>query len=324
MINKPGDVVREMMEGLVSAYGGSVHILDGVNAIVRCDIEEAKVALLVGGGSGHEPIYHGLVGPGLADGAAIGNVFAAPSPDIVLAATKAVDRGTGVLYVYGNYSGDNMNFDIGAELAAESGVSTRTVRIADDVAIDKKADRRGIAGLLFVVKIAGAVCTKAATLEEAEEVTKKAQENVRTMGIALSAGTAPESGEATFLLDDDEIEIGMGLHGEPGVSRGPMKSADELVDLMMDRILSDLPYRSGDEVALLINDLGATTSMELLIINRRVHEILSEKKIRIYDTIIGSYCTSQEMAGASITLLRLDDELKHYYDMPADSFAYKK
>ena len=324
MINRPGDVVREMMEGLVSAYGGSVRKLDGVNAIVRSDIEEAKVGLLVGGGSGHEPVYHGLVGPGLADGAAIGNVFAAPSPEIVLETTQAVDRGKGVLYVYGNYSGDNMNFDIGAELAAELGVVTQTVRVADDVAIDKKADRRGIAGLLFVVKIAGAACAEAATLEEAEEVAKKAQDNVRTMGIALSAGTAPESGEPTFLLNDDEIEIGMGLHGEPGVSRGPMKSADELVDLMMDRILADLPYQSGDEVALLINDLGATTSMELLIVNRRVHEILSERDIRIYDTVIGSFCTSQEMAGVSITLLRLDDELKHYYDMPAFSFAYRK
>jgi phosphoenolpyruvate---glycerone phosphotransferase subunit DhaK len=324
LINAPSDVVREMMEGLVSAYGGSVHILDGVNAIVRSHIEEAKVALLVGGGSGHEPVYHGLVGPGLADGAAIGNVFAAPSPEIVLEATKAVNRGKGVLYVYGNYSGDNMNFDIGAELAAESGIVTRTVRIADDVAIDKRADRRGIAGLLFVVKIAGAACAEAATLEEAERVARKAVENVRTMGIALSAGTNPESGEPTFLLGDDDIEIGMGLHGEPGVSRGPMKSADELVDLMMDRILPDLPYQSGDEVAVLINDLGATTTTELLIVNRHVREILSERGIRTYDTVIGSFCTSQEMAGASITLLRLDDELKHYYDMSADSFAYRK
>lgn len=312
------------MEGLVSAYGGAVRKLDGVNAVVRSTIEDDKVALLVGGGSGHEPVYHGLVGPGLADGAAIGNVFAAPSPEIVLEATKAVDKGKGVLYVYGNYSGDNMNFDIGAELAAESGINTRTVRIADDVATGKKEDRRGIAGLLFVVKIAGAACTEAETLQEAEQAAKKAQENVRTMGIALSAGTVPESGEPTFMLDDDEIEIGMGLHGEPGVSRGPMKPADELVDLMMDRILSDLPFQSGDEVALLINDLGATTSMELLIVNRRLHQILSEKGIKIYDTVVGSYCTSQEMAGASITLLRLDDELKHYYDMPAVSLAYRK
>ena len=324
LINNPRDVVEEILGGLVAAYGGKVRCLPDANALVRTNIEPDKVALLVGGGSGHEPVYHGLVGTNMADGAAVGNIFAAPSPEIVLAATKAVERGKGVLYLYGNYAGDNMNFDIGAEMAEEEGISTRTVRIADDVAIAEKEDRRGIAGLLFVVKIAGAACAEVGTLDEAARIVRKAEENVRSMGIALSAGSIPETGEPTVELADDEMEIGMGLHGEPGVMRGPMIQADEIVDRMMDRILSDLPFRRNDRVALLINDLGATTMMELLIINRRVHGILHEQGIEVHDTVIGKYCTSQEMAGASITLLRLDDELKTYYDMPADSFAFQK
>ncbi len=323
MINDPARVVDEMIEGLVMASGGRVVRLPEVNAIVRSRIPDGKVALLVGGGSGHEPIYHGFVGENMADGAAIGNVFAAPSPDIVLAATKAVSRGKGVLYLYGNYAGDTMNFDIGAELAADEGIRVETVRIADDVSIPDKADRRGIAGLLFVVKIAGAACASVDSLEEAVRVTQKAENATRTIGIALSAGTVPETGEPTFVLPEDEIEIGMGLHGEPGVRRGRMEPADDLVDAMMARILADLPFSRGDRVAVLVNDLGATTMMELLIIRRRVGQILAEAGIEIVDTQIGSFCTSQEMAGASISLIRLDDELLGYYEMPAKSLAFR-
>ena len=324
LINDPHDIVSQMMDGMVAAYGGGVRRLPEVAALVRTDIEKDKVALLVGGGSGHEPVYHGFIGPNMADGAAVGNIFAAPSPDIVLAATKAVNRGKGVLYVYGNYAGDNMNFDIGAEMAEDEGIATHTIRIADDVAIENREDRRGIAGLLFVVKIAGAACAGVGSLEEAARITAKAEENVRSMGIALAAGSIPETGEPTFELDDDEMEIGMGLHGEPGVTRGQMMQADEIVDAMMDRILADLPFKASDEVVLLINDLGATTMMELLILNRRIHQILREREIQVYDTVIGKYCTSQEMAGASISLMRLDDELKGYYDVPADSLAFRK
>ena len=324
LINDPRDIVSQMMDGMVAAYGGGVRRLPEVAALVRTDIEKDKVALLVGGGSGHEPVYHGFIGPNMADGAAVGNIFAAPSPDIVLAATKAVNRGKGVLYVYGNYAGDNMNFDIGAEMAEDEGIATHTIRIADDVAIENREDRRGIAGLLFVVKIAGAACAGVGSLEEAARITAKAEENVRSMGIALAAGSIPETGEPTFELDDDEMEIGMGLHGEPGVTRGQMMQADEIVDAMMDRILADLPFKASDEVVLLINDLGATTMMELLILNRRIHQILREREIQVYDTVIGKYCTSQEMAGASISLMRLDDELKGYYDVPADSLAFRK
>jgi dihydroxyacetone kinase-like protein len=229
-----------------------------------------------------------------------------------------------VLYVYGNYAGDVMSFDMAAELAAEEGIETRTVRIADDVATSDREHRRGIAGLLFVVKVAGAAAARLTSLAEVERLTRKAEASVRTMGVALAAGSIPETGEPTFALGPGEMEIGMGLHGEPGVARGPLRPADEVVDDMMQRILADLPFRRGDRVAVLLNDLGATTAMELLIMNRRVRRILDDRGITVHDTVVGKLCTCQEMAGASITLMRLDDELAGWYDASADSFAFRK
>jgi len=327
IVNDPKHVVTEMLEGLVAAYHGQVRKLEGVNALVKTHLPPDKVGLLIGGGSGHEPVFHGFIGENMADGAAAGNVFAAPTPDIILEATRALNQGRGVLYLYGNYAGDNMNFDIAAELAAEEGIQTRTVRTWDDVAAappERMDQRRGIAGDLFAIKIAGAVSAVEKDLDEVYRVASKARDNLRTMGVAVSAGSIPETGEPTFELPDDEMEIGMGLHGEPGVYRTKLLPADALVDQMMERILADLPFRAGDEVALLVNDLGATTMMELLIVNRRVHQILREQNIRIYDTVVGSYCTCQEMAGFSITLMKLDEEIKRYYDMPARSFGYTK
>ena len=327
IVNDPKNVVAEMLEGLVAAYHGQVRKLESVNALVKTHLPPDKVGLLIGGGSGHEPVFHGFIGENMADGAAAGNVFAAPTPDIILEATRVLNQGRGVLYLYGNYAGDNMNFDIAAELAAEEGIRTRTVRTWDDVAAappERMDQRRGIAGDLFAIKIAGAVSAVEKDLEEVYRVASKARDNLRTMGVAVSAGSIPETGEPTFELPDDEMEIGMGLHGEPGVYRTKLLPADALVDKMMERILADLPFRAGDEVALLVNDLGATTMMELLIVNRRVHHILKEQNIRIYDTVVGSYCTCQEMAGFSITLMKLDEELKRYYDMPARSFGYTR
>lgn len=327
IVNDPKNVVAEMLEGLVAAYHGQVRKLESVNALVKTHLPPDKVGLLIGGGSGHEPVFHGFIGENMADGAAAGNVFAAPTPDIILEATRVLNQGRGVLYLYGNYAGDNMNFDIAAELAAEEGIRTRTVRTWDDVAAappERMDQRRGIAGDLFAIKIAGAVSAVEKDLEEVYRVASKARDNLRTMGVAVSAGSIPETGEPTFELPDDEMEIGMGLHGEPGVYRTKLLPADALVDKMMERILADLPFRAGDEVALLVNDLGATTVMELLIVNRRVHHILKEQNIRIYDTVVGSYCTCQEMAGFSITLMKLDEELKRYYDMPARSFGYTR
>lgn len=263
----------------------------------------------------------------MADGAACGNIFAAPTPDITLAATRALNRGKGVLYLYGNYAGDNLNFDMAAEMAADEGIQTKTVRVWDDVASAPPAkmdERRGIAGDLFIIKIAGGVSAVAKDLDEVYRVTAKARDNTRSMGVALAAGSIPETGEPTFELPEDEIEIGMGLHGEPGVSREKLLPADPLVEKVMGKIIADLPFRRGDEVSLLINDLGSTTMMELLIVNRKVRQILRDQGITVHDTVIGSYCTCQEMAGFSITMMKLDPELKKYYDMPASSFGFKK
>ncbi len=327
IINNPKNIVSEVLDGLVSAYGGELIRLNGKGVVLRSTIPEGKVTLLIGGGSGHEPLFGGFVGKNLADGAVAGNIFAAPTPDQILLATKKLNKGKGVLYLYGNYAGDNLNFDMAAELAADEGIETKTVRVWDDVAsapVERITDRRGIAGDFFVIKIAGAAASILNTLEEVYQVACKARDNTRSIGVAVAPGTFPETGEPTFELPDDEIEIGMGLHGEKGVSRSKMMTADTVVDFMLERILYDLPLAPGDQVGLLINNLGATTMTELLIVCRRVHQILSKKEIKVYSTDMGSYCTSQEMAGFSITLIKFDDKLKRFYDLPAASLAYTK
>ncbi len=327
IINDPKDVVAELLDGLVKAYHGKIKKLEGINALVKTNLPENKVGLLIGGGSGHEPLFHGFIGDNMGDGAACGNIFAAPTPDVILEATKALNQGNGVLYLYNNYAGDNMNFDIAAEMAADEGIMTKTVRIYDDVAsapLQQKEERRGIAGDVFIIKISGGAAAVVKDLDEVVRITEKARDNTRSMGVALSAGSLPETGEPTFELAEDEIEIGMGLHGEAGVSRGKMLPANELVEDMMGRLLADFPFKREEEVCLLINNLGSTTMMELLIVNSKINAILEVEGIKVYDTAMGSFCTSQEMAGFSISLMKLDDELKKYYDMPADSFGFKK
>jgi dihydroxyacetone kinase-like protein len=327
VINEPARVVPELLEGLIRVYGGRIEQVGPVGAIAKTTIPDGKVAVLVGGGSGHEPVFHGFIGDGMADGAACGNIFAAPSPDVILAVTQAVDRGRGVLYLYGNYAGDVMNFDIGAELAAEAGIRVRTVRVRDDVAsapVDRQDLRRGIAGDIFVIKIAGAAASVLTDLDEVARVTEKARDATRSIGVALAAGSIPETGARTFELGDDEIEIGMGLHGEPGVRRQAMAPADEIVDLMAEHVLNDLPFVSGDDVCLLVNDLGSTTMMELLIATRRLYQVLDRRGISVHDAVVGSLATCQEMAGFSFTLMRLDDELRRYYDMPARSLGFSR
>ena len=319
ILNDPRRATEEMMEGLVLGYDGRVGKVEDHGAFFLNDIPQGKVALLVGGGSGHEPIFGGFLGKNLADGAAAGEVFT------ICAAASAINRGKGVVFVYGNYSGDNMNFDMAAEFLAAEGIDTRTIRVRDDVAVgapDRPDERRGIAGDVFVIKIAGGAAAELTSLDEVARVAAKAEANTRSMGVAVSPGSLPESGKATFELGDDEIEIGMGAHGEKGVKRQKMTSADDIVDQMMAPILKDLPYHSGDEVALLINNLGATTMFELLIANRRVRQILDREGITVHRSFVGSWLTSQEMAGFSISLMKLDAELKHYLDMPASSFGF--
>lgn len=327
VLNDPKKVVAEMIDGLVYANDGRVRKLPGHNAIVRTDLPDSKVALLIGGGSGHEPIFHGLVGRNMGDGAACGQVFAAPSPDIIYEAAKAVDRGRGILFLYGNYAGDNMNFDMAAEMLEDDGIDVRTVRVCDDVAAappERMHDRRGVAGDVLMIKIAGGAAAELDSLDEVERVARKAMANVRSIGVAVSAGSIPETGKPTFELADDEIEVGMGAHGEAGVTRQKLSTADEIAEQLLDKLLSDLPFGRGDEVALLINNLGATTMMEMLIVNRRIRQILEKEGITVYRTDVGTWLTVQEMAGFSVTLMKLDDELKHYLDLPCQSVGYSR
>ena len=327
IINDPKQVVPEQIEGMIEASHGKLKQLNGINAIVTSKLQKGKVGIVVGGGSGHEPVSAGFIGTNMADGAACGNVFASPTPDIILETIKALDTGAGVVNLVLNYSGDNLNFEIASEMAAAENLQTRSVRIWDDIASappERVDDRRGIAGYVFVIKIVGAACSNGGDLDEIERIAIKTRENIRSMGVAVTAGSIPETGEPTFELGDDEIEIGMGIHGEPGVERKKILPADTLVSEMMDKILMDMPLSENDKVCLLVNNLGSTTMMELLIINRRIRAILREKNIHVHDTLVGSYCTSLEMAGFSISLMKLDKELQKYYDTPAACAAWIK
>jgi dihydroxyacetone kinase-like protein len=327
IINNPNNCAAELLDGLVEAYDGSC-IKVGRGCIVKKDIPAGKVALLVGGGSGHEPIYHGLVGHNLADGAACGDIFAAPPPDIVLEGTQAVNRGKGVLFLYGNYAGDVLNFDMGAELAAEEGIEVKTVLITDDLASsppDRKGDRRGIAGLVPIVKLAGAAAATVDSLDELARIATKANDMTRSVGVSMSPGSIPATGHPTFEIDDDKIGLGMGIHGEKGVGLIPMTTADDLVPKLLDLLFKDdLAFNHGDEVVLLVNSLGSTTMMELLIVNRTVKKILADRGLHVHDTIIGPLVTCQEMSGFSISLTKLDPELKRLWDLSCESVCYTK
>ena len=326
IINAPDRIVDEAIEGMVLAAHGKMVAVPGARTMARSDLPDNKVALLIGGGSGHEPMYSAFVGEGFADAAVCGNIFASPTPDLILTAAKAIHRGRGVLFVYGNYAGDNMNFDIAAELAAEEGIEVATVRVLDDVAAmppDRADERRGIGGAFFQVKIAGAACAAASDLAEAAAIVRAAQAEIRSIGVALSPGSMPESGQPTFELGPDEMEIGMGVHGEQGVERRGLLPADALVATMLDRVLDDLPFRRGDRVALLLNSLGATTMMELMIANRRTRQLLADAGLEVAWTTSGPLFTCQEMAGFSISLMRLDAERERLLRAPAWSLGYR-
>lgn len=327
LLNDPLKAASELVDGLVDYYNGKVAQVSP-GAIAMTDIADDKVALLVGGGTGHEPIYHGLVGEGMADGAACGDIFAAPPPNVILDATRAVNKGNGVLFLYGNYAGDVMNFKIAAQLAAAEGIRVETVLIWDDVASappTEKDKRRGIAGLIPIVKLAGAAANKAKDLDELVELVTNARDNTRSVGVAMAPGSIPATGKPTFELDDDSIGIGMGIHGEQGVGIEKMTTADALAEKMVDLVLADdLPIGSGDEVLILVNSLGSTTMMECLIVLKKVKAILNEKGIGIYDIMLGPLVTCQEMAGISLSLTKLNDTLKPLWDAPCSSLGYTK
>lgn len=326
ILNHPDAFVDEMLEGVVLAHPNSLRAAGDPRSIVRCDAPvQGKVGIATGGGSGHLPVFMGYVGRGLADGAAIGNVFASPSAEQMLEVTRAIDGGAGVLYLYGNYGGDIMNFDLAAELAEADDITVATVLAKDDVASAPRGQeerRRGIAGIFFLYRVAGARAEEGASLIEVTAVTKKAAAGLRTMGVALSACTLPAAGRPTFDLPVGSMEIGMGIHGEPGIRRGALESADQIGEQLTLALLEDLPYAHGDSVAVLINGLGATPKEELYILYRRVHGVLMDHGIHVYRVWVGEYATSLEMAGASVSLLKLDAELTRLIDAPAESPFY--
>ena len=324
IINAPDLVEEQMMEGLRKAYPQYVRRVEGTSALVRTVKKEGKVALVSGGGSGHEPAHAGYIGTGMLDGAVCGAVFTSPTPDQVYEAIQAVATEEGVLLIIKNYTGDVMNFEMAADMARDEGIKVDEVIVDDDVAVDGSlytVGRRGVAGTVFVHKIAGALAESGASLEEVKAVAEKVIANVRTMSMAIRPCTVPAAGKPGFTLSDTEMEIGIGIHGEPGTHREELKTADEIADILLDRILSDLDY-SGSEVAVMINGCGATPLMELFVVNNHVHDVLTGKGIQIYKTLVGEYVTSLEMEGFSISLLKLDEELKRLLDAPADTIAF--
>ncbi len=325
IINNPEQVVEEMLQGAVLAHPQYLKRVEGFNVMVRAHKPVSKVALVSGGGSGHEPTHGGFVGRGMLDGAVAGAVFTSPTPDQVLEAIKAVDTGQGVLLVIKNYTGDVLNFEMAGELAAAEGIQVEQVIVNDDVAVENSTwttGRRGIAGTIFVHKIAGAKAEAGGSLTEVKQIAEKVIANVRSMGMALSPCTIPANGKPSFTLGENEMEIGMGIHGEPGTHREAIRPADEIVAHLADKILTDLAISAGQEVAVMVNGLGGTPLMELYIINRKLAEILSAKGAKIVRTYVGNYMTSLEMAGASITVLKLDGALKELLFAPADTPAF--
>lgn len=321
ILNDPAEFVQEMLEGVLLAHPKQLCSVGAdVHALVRSDAPVAKkVAIATGGGSGHLPLFLGFVGNGMLDGVAVGDVFQSPSADQMLEVTKRIDGGAGVLYLYGNYGGDVLNFDLATDLAAAEGIRVETVLGVDDVASaprDDEARRRGIAGIFFLYKVAGSAADAGLDLDGVVAATKKAAEHTRTMGVALSPVTLPANGKPTFELPVGEMEIGMGIHGEPGISRTGLATADEITHQLVEKLTNDLLLQAGDEVAVLMNGLGSTPQEELFIMFRMVSKILAAKKVSVYRTYVGEFATSLEMAGASISFMRLDSELKKHIDHP--------
>lgn len=323
IINDPDTVVAEMLEGMVAAHPNRFKRVEGTNVLVRSKPKQGKVAIVSGGGSGHEPSHAGYVGQGMLDAAVLGEVFTSPTPDQIFEAIKAVDSGEGVLLVVKNYSGDVMNFEMAADLAANDGIRTETVIVNDDVAVGNEDNRRGIAGTVFVHKIAGALAEQGASLEDVRNGAVKVIANVRSMGMSLAPCTVPAVGKPGFEIADDEMELGMGIHGEQGIKRTKIASADVVANMLVSKVIEDLPFTSGDSVALMVNGLGSTPLMELYILTRAVSGLLTEKEMHADFTFVGEYMTSLEMAGCSVSLLKLDDELKSLLAAPADTVAWR-
>lgn len=327
IFNAPDQFVEDTMNGIIRAYADRVTLLDGDKRILLSAYpkKEGKVGIVTAGGSGHLPLFLGYVGQGMLDGCAIGNDFASPSSQKMADMIRACDSGNGVLCLFGNYGGDVMNFEMAREMVDFDDIKTTTALGRDDVASSTKensAKRRGVAGIVFAYKIAGAAAEQMMNLEQVTKVAQKALDNTRTMGVALSPCIVPEVGKPTFTIQDDEIEIGMGIHGEPGIQVTKMKTADELATLLLENILLDMPLENGAEVSVMINGLGATPLEEQFIVYGKVHSLLEEKGISVYMPHIGEFATSMEMAGLSVTLIKLDAQLKELLAAPANTPFY--
>jgi dihydroxyacetone kinase-like protein len=320
LINNAEDVVKEELEGIVVAHPDLVKVFFDPNYVMRADAPvKGKVGLLSGGGSGHEPMHGGFVGYGMLDAACPGAVFTSPTPDQMLEATKAIDGGAGVVHIVKNYTGDIMNFEMAADLARAEGILVESVVIDDDVAVENStwtAGRRGVGSTVLAEKLAGAAAEQKRNLQEVTDVVKKVKDLGRSMGMALTSCTVPHVGKPSFDLPEDEMEIGIGIHGEPGRTRMKVKSADEIVEMMMEPIIKDIPYKSGDEVLLFVNSMGGTPLVELYIVYRKAYEIAQKHNLKVVRNLIGPYITSLDMAGASITMLKMDDDLKKLWDFP--------
>ena len=316
IINKPSDFVEESIEGLVKSHPDVYSFAKDNNRVVtRVKKASNKVGIVTGGGSGHLPIFTGYVGKGFLDACAIGSVFASPSVEQMVSAIKNADNGNGVLCIIGNYGGDVMNFEMACEMVEAEGIKTKKVIVADDIASaseEEKSKRRGIAGMIFVFKTAGAIAESGASLDNVYKLASEVNNNIRTLGVALSPCILPEARKPTFEIKDDEIEIGMGIHGEPGIKREKLKPANDLVDDLYKRIIKDSKLTANDNIAIMINSLGATPLEELYIISKRVNENLSNSKINNLKSYVGRYATSMEMAGMSITTLKLNESIKKY------------
>lgn len=326
-INDPFDVVDEMLEGFLAVHGRHVRRLETARTVVRVDAPvQNKVGVVTGGGSGHKPAFIGFVGKGMLDAVAVGEIFTSPPPNAVFEAAKAVNGGKGVLFLLGNYAGDIMNFELAADMAKAEGIPVHQVIATDDVGSgskEKASNRRGVVGEFFAWKIAGAKAEAGGSLEGCKTVAEKVNNYTRTLGVALSPCTVPAKGTPTFTLAEDEMEYGVGHHGEPGTAKIKMMTADQITEKMTLEVIEDLPFGSGDEVAVLINGLGATPMIELYVCFRKVKQILDGKRIKIERSYVGEYFTALEMAGFSVTLMKLDPELKSLLEAPADTPYYK-
>ena len=325
-INKVENVESEMISGLIKAYPDKIKKLDGYNVVVRANKKQNKVAIITGGGSGHEPGYAGYVGEGMLDAVVAGNVYTSPTPDQVYEAIKAVATDKGVLMIVMNYTGDIMNFEMAQELAMADGIKVEMVVTNDDVAVENSlytVGRRGVCGTVLVDKITCALAEKGAELSEVKAMAEKVNANVRTMGVAINPSTVPAAGKPGYELNEDEMEVGIGIHGEPGIYKEKLKSANEIVDMLLEKILADLDY-SNSEVAVIVNGSGGTPLMELFIVNDYLNDALTNKGIKVYKTYVGNYLTSLDQEGISISLLKLNDEMKELLNAKADSPAFKE